>query len=77
MNDRIGSLINNLTDIAFNKADELWRSVQDGLEDFINNNQGSTAGKGETIARPDWDAVKDFLRGNISLFQLKSLMNCP
>ena len=47
--------------IQFEKADELWRSMQKGIADFINGNGGNAEVKPPQTKRPDWEEVKDVL----------------
>ncbi len=76
--DIITSILNNATNIGFSAADNLWRNVQKNMVNFINNNGGQAAlfSPGEITARPDWDKVKKFLKGEISYDQLRIDLGC-
>ncbi|MFW5700203.1 MAG: hypothetical protein ACOCWM_00810 [Cyclobacteriaceae bacterium] len=51
------------------QADPLWESFQDKISDFVNENGGnSTLPKIRNHGtRPDWNKVKNFLNGKITL----------
>jgi hypothetical protein len=77
-------LLNDIGEITpipsgFEQADNLWRSMQVNMINFINNNQGNASyytGVNEVKFRPIWFLLKEFLKGNISLQQLKAAMGC-
>lgn len=63
---------------VFNGGDSLWTNVQRNLITFINQNGGS-ASLGNPInikARIDYNSVERFLRKEIDLITLKSLLGC-
>jgi hypothetical protein len=58
---------------TFDAADKLWKSFQDKIQDFVNQ-QGGQTHKGEPIiGRPNWNEVKDFLNGQRTL---ESIIGC-
>ncbi len=60
-------------------ADQLWRSMQSQMIFFINTNGGSAAFydvNPEIIARTDWSAVQQFLKGQITFQELKTQLGC-
>lgn len=76
-NDFSTTLVNAAAGLAFDAADELWRSVIDGMIDFCDTHQGDAVFPEEKIVRPKWDVIKQFLQGQITLQQLKTALNCP
>ncbi|MEN7341449.1 MAG: S8 family serine peptidase [Pseudomonadota bacterium] len=52
---RVDSLMSGT---VFSKADDLWRSLQRGLTDFINTNGGAAVYLSRTSRRYNWPAVK-------------------
>lgn len=69
-----GSKLQEFTNIPFNKADELWKSFQNAISNFVNSHNGvATTNKAETF-RPDWQNVKDVLEGKKPLSSLSK--NC-
>jgi len=81
----IMDLFNDLGELTplpsgFEIADNLWRSLQDKMILFINNNNGNAAKYvqlDELKFRPHWILMREFLLGNISLAQLKLALGCP
>ena len=49
--------------IQFIKADELWKSLQNGITNFVNKNGGKAQIQPSVVKRPDWSEVKDVLTG--------------
>lgn len=55
--------------IAFSQADSKWSNFQSKIKDFVNNSP-LPGNNGESIIntpikyRPNWDKVKDVLKGN-------------
>ena len=47
----------------FGAADDLWSSFQTKTNEFVNANNGSSIILPPVKSRPDWDDVKDVLRG--------------
>ncbi|AQX01709.1 hypothetical protein [Elizabethkingia anophelis] len=52
------------------KADALWTSLQNKINDFVNNHQGSSIVAKQEIQRPDWQKVKDVINGKLPLSAL-------
>jgi hypothetical protein len=75
-NDFATTLV-NVVDIAFDGADDLWHNVQSNMLDFCDTHQGDAFMAEEKISRPEWDDVKQFLEGHISLQQYKANLHCP
>lgn len=63
---------------GFDRADDLWRSLQDKMIDFINNNGGSARrySTPEYILRPEWEDIDDFLKKKITMNELKQRIGC-
>ncbi len=64
--------------ITFRGADQLWSAMQSNMINYINTHGGHAEfySKKSYIARPDYNLVKDYLEGRISLAQLKSKIGC-
>lgn len=81
--DRTWDLWNTLGEFAFNgfqQADNLWLNVQQNVSNYINSTPGGNAAfysKRAYTARPQWEDVKDFLRGLITFETLKQRLGCP
>jgi len=65
-----------LEQTGFNKADELWKSVQQNLIAYINSptagGEASFYSRRSYNSRPRWEDVKRFLKKEISFSQLKT-----
>lgn len=57
---------------SFQGADNLWKSLQEGISNFVNFNGGSSQVEQPQIGRPDWDKLQDFIDGKIPL----SVLGC-
>jgi hypothetical protein len=68
--------IGNATGYGFSKADELWTNIQKNMAAYINANGGSATVQTPIIARPNWNAVKNYLMGKISFATLKAQLGC-
>lgn len=68
--------VGNIIDWGFNAADALWTNVQDKMVQFINNNGGQAVKYAPVIARPKWNHVERYLRGEITFTLLKKLLGC-
>jgi hypothetical protein len=68
----------NSFDTGFYLADALWTSMQQQMINYINSHGGQAGfySNKHTIARPDWNAVKDYLQGDIDLQTLKQRLGC-
>ena len=69
-----------LSDIVFDGGDKLWLNIQLNMAKYINDNGGQASATGYsngTIkARPKWEDIKDYLKGNIDLQVLKQRLGC-
>ncbi len=63
---------------GFDQADDLWSSMQQGLIQFIHDNGGSASyySNHNSIARPKWADVEEYLKGNIDFTELKRRLGC-
>ena len=63
---------------GFSNADSLWTSFQNGMIKFIQNHTGSATfySNHNTIARPHWTDVEDYLKGYIDFGELKRGLGC-
>ncbi|MFD1259026.1 hypothetical protein ACFQ3S_19640 [Mucilaginibacter terrae] len=63
---------------GFKAADKLWSNMQEQMINYINSHGGQAGfyDNKHTIARPDWDAVKEYLQGDIDLATLKQKLGC-
>lgn len=63
---------------GFNIADNLWTDIQTQMIAYINSHGGhaDTYNKPNYIARPDYNAVQDYLDGTIDLAELKQRLGC-
>ena len=55
---------------AFVGADDLWESFQTQTNNFVNNNGGVSTTVTATKDRPDWEKVKQVLRGQLPVSDL-------
>lgn len=70
------SVFQLLTGVPFDKSDELWTSFQQKVSKFINDNGGSANAGNQIKERPDYQALKDYFDGKITLQQLKDRKGC-
>jgi hypothetical protein len=63
--DRITGQIQNLLFEAetFDGADNLWKSFQEGVKNFVNQSGGIAAKGNPIVARPNWETVNAVLNG--------------
>ncbi len=63
---------------GFKSADSLWTSLQNGMIQFIQQNNGSATfySNRNTTARPHWEDVEDYLKDNIDFRELKRRLGC-
>lgn len=66
----------NATGLGFDSADALWSNVQQKMVNYINNNGGQAYIQPPVKARPKWNQVERYLRGEISFTLLKKLSGC-
>ncbi|MFD2864436.1 hypothetical protein ACFSYC_07015 [Mucilaginibacter antarcticus] len=68
--------MNNYNKI-FNGADQLWTAMQANMINYINTHGGHAEYYNKSyIAPPDYDLVRDYLNGSITLPQLKTKIGC-
>jgi len=70
-----GTFAQVATGIPFDKADALWKSFQNGIDNFVKNNGGNAVISTPEILRPDWSVVKDVIDGKKPLSTLSK--DCP
>jgi len=68
--------VGNATGWGFNSADNLWTNVQGKMAAYINNNGGQAYVQAPVIARPKWNHVDRYLRGEITFTLLKKILGC-
>lgn len=68
--------IGNTFNMAFNAADNLWKHVQQKMTAYVNNNGGQAFPHTPIIARPRWDRVEKYLRGQMTFSMLKQTLGC-
>lgn len=63
---------------GFDDADRLWSNMQQGMVQFIQNNNGSASfySNHNTTARPYWSDVEEYLKGIIDFPELKRRLGC-
>lgn len=63
--DRITDSINSILakKPTFNGADNLWKSFQQGIKDYVNIHGGSASVNNPEILRPDWNQVQKVFNG--------------
>ncbi|MEO9144145.1 MAG: hypothetical protein ABI237_01185 [Ginsengibacter sp.] len=63
---------------GFKQADSLWSSMQQKMISFIKKNGGDATfySQKEYKARPYWDQVEEYLKGNIDFPELKRRLGC-
>ena len=73
-----GSELANILFDGYGKGDELWNNVQDNIKIFVNQNGGQANFYNPKApkARPDYNAVRDYLKGNISKDSLSIKLGC-
>jgi len=74
--DSTGQLVQTLFSAPFNGADDLWTSYQKNVSNFINANNGVAFAGPVLRYRPDYDGIKDYFNGVITLQQLKDRHGC-
>lgn len=73
------TLFNFIADGAFEGADALWTNILGNVKNFVNSHSGNGNFYNPQYRtfRPKWDALQAFLKGTITLQQLKALNHCP
>lgn len=63
---------------GFDDADKLWSSLQQKMIQFIIDNGGQAGfySKPRIIARPKWNQVERYLKGEIKFMALKEILGC-
>ena len=63
---------------GFKRADSLWSSLQAGMIQFIQDHSGTASlySSRNAIARPRWDDVEEYFKGNIDFPELKRRLGC-
>lgn len=63
---------------GFDAADPLWSSLQNGIIQFIQKKSGAASlySKHNTIARPHWADVEEYLKDNIDFPELNRRLGC-
>lgn len=56
--------------VSFNSADNLWKSLQSGIESYVNNNGGYAFKNNVVIYRPDYLKIQKVLNGEIPISDL-------
>lgn len=56
--------------VAFNGADNLWKSFQDGIEGYVNSNGGYAYKNNVLIHRPQYSLLEQVLLGNLPISAL-------
>jgi len=51
-------------------ADNLWKSFQRGVENYVNSNGGIATKNDPIVARPNWDIVREVLNGSRPISEL-------
>ncbi len=65
-----------VTGIPFAQADQLWESYQQKVSAFVNLNGGKAVVGGTLKERPNYDMLKAYFDGTITLEQLKAAKGC-
>lgn len=55
---------------AFKGADKLWRSMQAKVSKFVSDNEGQATIVNETIYRPSWIKIREYIKGQQPLSSL-------
>lgn len=67
-----------LSDLVFNGGNELWQNIQQNIAVFINNSGGQASfySNGSIKARPNWNDIKAYLKGEITFATMKLYLGC-
>jgi hypothetical protein len=52
-------------------ADKLWKSLQQGIENYVNTHGGSASINDPETVRPDWDQLQNVLNGDAPVESLE------
>lgn len=69
-------LLEYILGVPFSQADLLWESYQSKVSAFVNSNSGSASIGNSIKERPDYQRLRDYFEGKITLEQLKALKGC-
>ena len=63
---------------GFDAADDLWSSLQEGMIQFIQGNEGTSSyySNHNSIARPKWKDVEKYLKEDFDFIELKRRLRC-
>lgn len=56
-----GEFFQKFGNIPFSQADNLWKSLQNKISEYVNSKGGSASVNTPQIKRPDWQTVKDVI----------------
>lgn len=76
LSDAIGTLVQSTVGTPFNSADNLWKSFQVYVRDFVNANGGASYTQGPVTARPNWDLVRAVLNRTMPISSIRSSPPC-
>ena len=67
-----------VTTDGFEDADILWSSMQEGMIQYIHDNGGAASyySNHNSVARPKWTDVEEYLKGHINFVELKGRLGC-
>lgn len=69
-------MVNNISNLAFQSADNLWHSYEKGLVGIINYTGGAATINPDQISPPEWNSVKMYINGQMSLSTLHAMGGC-
>ncbi|MFC3198149.1 hypothetical protein ACFOET_11055 [Parapedobacter deserti] len=69
------ALLQSVSGVPFNRADELWASFQNKINDYVNQHGGASNLAPKQVHRPDWGLVEDVINGDAPLSSLSK--DCP
>ncbi len=64
----------NAAGTGFAFADQLWSNIQQKMVQYVNNNGGQAYSYTPVKARPQWNHVQRYLRGEITFTLLKKIL---
>jgi len=71
-----GSLAQALFGMPFSNADKLWQSFQKNVANFVKFNNSYAAVSTTIKLRPDYDGIKEYLDGTITINQRRDRHGC-
>jgi len=66
----LGTTLEYLRGVPFDNADNLWRSFQSKIINYVRKHGGTAESKTEEIHRPNWEVLKNVLDGKKPLSTL-------